>query len=455
MTTTLLLLAALNLGQVDEGQLLAQLDADFERLVAKEPQAAELRRAALLLKDTNESDRWTNYSAATRILRETRPKAGIPLLLAYMVRHTGFGSSHVSVPEYAETLTILTGKDIPSPYRTGRDRKTPVLEAVDKLVTEWWEKERDKISTNMADWTPEQMDVLASRILKRAARSTKGSSSDPEEWREGPTSYAIYHLLYYDVMHAGAGQPDWRLEELHPKMAAAFLAPAGYRPDAKEKPARDMSRPAYPSVALLAALRKNGELDQLDEIAEDANQTAGTRLTCVMALFRADEKLKTDVLMDVAASDRNLERRLVAILALRFAEGSREAGAVLVKLLDEPNAEVRTAAICALKGPLPPQAVPKLKRVIDDLNPQQSLLFVFDVLGAYKNRDACEALAGFLAAGLEDRRKTPHLYYALSGLEEATGQRWGEAGPQTEAFYKEKAKAAIQWWKSEGRLKID
>jgi hypothetical protein len=372
-----------------------------------------------------------------------------------MIRHAERGSSHISLPEYAQTLTILTGKEIPNPYQYVKDRKTPVVKAVEKLVAEWWEPQQDQISTNMADWTPEQLDVLGSRILKRAAGSLRGSSTDPDEWKERPTSYAIYHLLYYHVMHEGSDRPDWKLDELHPKMLPAMLAPAGYRPDPKEKPARDTSRPAYASVELLAALRKNGELDQLDEIADDDKQTAGTRLTCVMALFRADEKLKTSVLMDVAANDRNLERRLVAILALRYAEGSREAGALLVKLLDEPNAEVRTAAICALKGPQPPQAVPKLKQAIDALDPPQALSFAFDVLGEYKSREACEALAGFLAAGLEDRRKTPHLYNALSGLENATGKRWGEAGPQTEAFYKEKAKAAIEWWKAEGRRTIE
>jgi hypothetical protein len=47
--TAVILLAALTLGQSAEEKLLAKLDADFERLVAKEPQAAEVRKAAQLL----------------------------------------------------------------------------------------------------------------------------------------------------------------------------------------------------------------------------------------------------------------------------------------------------------------------------------------------------------------------------------------------------------------------
>ncbi len=451
----IMLLAFASLAQLSEAELLAKLDASYEKLVANDPQAAEVRKAARLLAETNSSDRWTNYSAATKILRDTRPKAGIPLLLAYMVRHADLSSGHVVIPEYARTLTFLSGKEIPNPYHYVADRRTPVRLAVEKLTTQWWEPQQDKISTNIGDWPLEKVQVLAAGILERANYQFKGSSTDPGQWRSGPTSYAIYHLLYYNVMTPGSDEPPWRLEELYPNMAPVFLAPAGYRPDPQQPVARDISRPAYGSVELLAALRKNGELDNLDEIAEDQRQTAGTRLTCAMALFRAGEKLRTGVFMEVAANHRNLERRLVAILALRYAEADRPAGALLVKLLDDENAEIRTAAICALKGPLPPQAVPKLKRTIDALDPPQAMLFVFDVLGAYKSRDACEALAGFLSAGLEDRRKTKHLYYALSGLEAATGQRWGEAGAQTEAFYREKANLAVDWWKSEGRRTIE
>jgi hypothetical protein len=445
----LLLAAALVLGQTAEARLLAGLDADFERLVKVDPQAERVREAARLLAETNDNSHWTNYSAATKILRETRSKAGIPLLLAYLVRHVERSSSHIYIPAYVETLTVLTGKDIADPYRSAADRKTPVVEAVAKLVSEWWGPQQEKISTDMNDWSAEQVQVLAARLVKRAAWNLSGSSTDPEEWKTRPTSYAVYHLLYYEVMHEGSSdRPDWSLTELHPKMLPTFLAAAGYRASPKEPPSRDTSRPAYASVALLAALRKNGELDELDDIAEDANQSAGTRLTCAMALHRADEKLRTHVFLSIAGSDKNLERRLVAILALRYAVDDRQAGELLVKQMDDENAEIRTAAICALKGPLPPPAIPKLKKAIDTLNPPQAMLFVFDVLAEYKSREACEALAGFLAASLEDKRKAEHLSYALSAFETATGQRW--AGED-----RERAKAAITWWRDEGRRSIE
>jgi HEAT repeat protein len=253
---------------------------------------------------------------------------------------------------------------------------------------------------------------------------------------------------------SSSDRTDWRLEELHPKMVPTWLGAAGYRAEPKQPPQRDTSRPAYAAVALLAALRKNGELEELDEIADDERQTAGTRLTCVMALHRAGEKLRTPVLLKVASGDKNLERRLIAILALRYSE-DRQVGEALVKLLDEENAELRTAAICALAGPKPPQAVPKLKRAIDELDPPQAMSFTFDVLGKYKSREACEALAGFLAAGLEDRRKIEHVRNALWALEAATGQRWDAGDAATDAAYRAKVEAAVTWWKDEGRRTME
>ncbi|HEX5103830.1 MAG TPA: hypothetical protein VFV87_08475, partial [Pirellulaceae bacterium] len=124
---TLVLIGVLCCGEISEKDLLARLDASYAKLLEDEPSAAEVQRAARLLAETNQRDRWTNYSAATKILRQTRPQAGIPLLLAYMVRHAELSTGHVVIPEYAETLAVLTGKEVANPYRYEADRKAPVL----------------------------------------------------------------------------------------------------------------------------------------------------------------------------------------------------------------------------------------------------------------------------------------------------------------------------------------
>ena len=78
-------------------------------------------------------------------------------------------------------------------------------------------------------------------------------------------------------------------------------------------------------------------------------------------------------------------------------------------MLDDTNGEVRTAAICALEGPLPPTALPKLKKIIEDGDTPQAMVFVFRVIAEYKNREACEILAGYLSAALEDRDKAKNI----------------------------------------------
>jgi len=240
------------------------------------------------------------------------------------------------------------------------------------------------------------------------------------------------------------------LEDLHPAMVPLLLATAGYKDSPPDRPDKG-GRIPYAAIHMLATLRTNGDAPMLDKIADNARQTSATRLTCVLAMYAAGERLKTPVLLSVMENERDLELRLVAILALRDSREKRAAGERLIPLLDDPNSEIRTAAICALKGPLPPPALPKLKKAIDDLDPPQAMVFIFDVIGEYKSREACEILAGYLSAALEDRDKAKHIYQALGGFNTASGKYFGEAGAHNDAFYRDKARAAVKWWHDEGR----
>src|ERR1700730_9984897 len=148
-----------------EDKLLVQLDKDFEAILKTEKDPHLLRRAARLLEETNQSDRWTQYGDALSIIRQTRSKPAIPLLLKYMIKHVDIGNGHILVPAYANALTILTGKEIVSPYRYVADRGTPVRAGVEKLVKTWWEPNKQKLSTDMSKMSREQLQVIVDRLL--------------------------------------------------------------------------------------------------------------------------------------------------------------------------------------------------------------------------------------------------------------------------------------------------
>jgi hypothetical protein len=160
-------------------KLLKQLDDDYETILKAEKDPLPLRKAARLLQETNQSDRWMQYGDALALIRQNRSKAAIPLLLKYMVLHSEFSTGHGVIPAYADTLTILTGKDIPSPYRYVADRKTPVREAVEDLVNTWWAPNKEKLSTDMGKMSRDQMQVVVHRLLDRieGRRDREGAES--------------------------------------------------------------------------------------------------------------------------------------------------------------------------------------------------------------------------------------------------------------------------------------
>ena len=97
-----------------EDNLTQQLDADYQALLKQEKDPQPMRDAARALEETDRIAHWTRYTEGLQIIRRTRSKAAVPLLLKYMVRHAGYGWQTAA---YADTLTILTGKNITDPTR--------------------------------------------------------------------------------------------------------------------------------------------------------------------------------------------------------------------------------------------------------------------------------------------------------------------------------------------------
>jgi HEAT repeat protein len=122
---------------------------------------------------------------------------------------------------------------------------------------------------------------------------------------------------------------------------------------------------------------------------------------------------------------------------------------VLLKALDDPNRFIREAAAQALRGPKPPAALPRLKKILDDaddLDPgYRSVTSALAILGNMGGKEAQFVLARFLGASLEGGNKRRFLHLALAAFEQATGQRWMNAETGNDRFQKA-ARKALAWW---------
>ncbi len=246
------------------------------------------------------------------------------------------------------------------------------------------------------------------------------------------------------------GRKPWQEEELDAVMLPVLLETIGYddNPPA-QAPARDAVRFIFAAVPMLAALRANGMAPTLDKIAGDERQNSATRLMCLLALYRAGEKLNAPEIVAILGKEKKEERRLVAILALRFSGDAKTVAAPLVELLDDPNRTIQTAAILALEGSAPADALPKLKKVVTELEPLQAVYAAIRTIGRMDGKEPRAALVEFMEAAQDDPKKARYMYQALMAFQNATGQDWIEAGAHPDSYYREKAKAALEWWKSQ------
>jgi HEAT repeat protein len=256
-------------------------------------------------------------------------------------------------------------------------------------------------------------------------------------------------------MNRGSSSRDrtpWFDGELDVAMVPLLLEKADYRekgiPEGKRA---TVKRVPYAAVDMLAALRKDGLAPKLDIVAEDPKQNSVTRLTCVLAMYAAGEKLDTLSLLSILKTDNRMEPRLNAIIALRHTSDAKAVTPVLLELLDDRNEEIQLAAVYALRGAKPPKAVDKLKIMLDQAESAYAHSAILDLLGEIGTKESAQALADFMASALKDESKSRHLSQALRSFQDATGQRWTSAGAHKKDYYQEKAREALAWWKKARR----
>lgn len=293
---------------------------------------------------------------------------------------------------------------------------------------------KDELTTDIGKWTEAQREAYVDALLRKSSRLERQQNS----------AYDMYHVIKYDLLKIN--DPDergWDAEELHPALERALLAKIGVGDDPFRPLAQSID---FGAVGALAELRQNGYARGLDEIARDPTRSGTARVACVLTLHVAGEDLMPKVLVEVLESEPQLETRLTAIESLMLCTDSKLAGPVLLKLLDDPNREVRAAALCGLFGSHPPEALPKLAGMLEDERLGRYQSFLLDLIGEYGD-SAAAILATYLEKSLRENR-SENIYAALSAFEEATGQRFREAGAHDAVYYRSKALEALAWWKA-------
>lgn len=440
---------ALSMATVHDAGLIERLDADYRRLLDGDPAQARLRQAEQLLEQTDQSGRWTNYLAATRIFRQVRSKAAVPLMLKYMIPDSEFGSTG-SVDTYAETIFLLTGHDIGDPFSgaSTTDRPKAVRQSVERLYVTWWQPNQASLTTDFAKWPRASLERYVDRLLSKVGH---GEPSSPDATID---AYHLYHVIKYRLDRLNRpGERGWFDEELHPAMLPIMLDRAGYI-DASASNTSQSNRTssvaphvAFNTIGFLAKFREDGVAGHLDEIATDERQGSSVRLACVLALHVAGEDLLPEVLLSILKTDHRLEPRLTSIVSLMLCKDAQRVGPTLIELLDDPNVQVRASAICALYGSLPPEALPKLATMMMDKRLGRYRSFLLDLIAEYKNEEAIRILAEHLKKALADPSLEDDIYDTFGALETASGMRWGSAGAHDSKYYREKSEQALAWYR--------
>src|SRR5262249_49846335 len=183
------------------------LDARFEELLKKEKDPQPLRDAARKFRRTNPESGGTiwYYPAARRILRDPRSPAGVPLLVRHAIPL--LSASRDKGNEFADTLLILTGLDVPD---VGPD-----------ALVEWWAKNKDSIETDVNQMPVERRRVIAQRFA-RAADTMFREEIHQDDQRIPAGRWTLERMR--SVLNRSSDDPLWLPRDLHRDMLPVFLA---------------------------------------------------------------------------------------------------------------------------------------------------------------------------------------------------------------------------------------
>lgn len=139
------------------------------------------------------------------------------------------------------------------------------------------------------------------------------------------------------------------------------------------------------------------------------------------------------------------------------ATNSNDAMKLVVDSLNDPNREIQLAAMLALseiRGPRPLAAIPKLKRIIEQMESPEVVDTALNCVSNFGNRNACLVIVNFMESALEEEEQHRFLPTAVASLRNATSQLM-QSSPQptqsSQGNIQETAREAIRWWNANNR----
>jgi len=399
--------------QSDSSALLRELQNDYENLAKKSPHQDKLRQAERLLRELDDQSKWSNYSAAVKILRQYRDRAAIPLLLRYSVLHAERSSAHIIVPEYHRTIVEISGHAIAKLYNTGPDRVESTRQAVDKVTESWWREFRDTLPVSAKTMDQSQLEIVAEQLLDRVGKSVDFGGSGGTVG----TAYHTLHVMYYRMNNQRSeGFPFDR----DPRLVSIILEKIGHQNDKKNNHLENANFTPFPFDAawILGEFTDDNSTNIFHKVVSDQSQGDVVRTACVLALMRMGRSVDIAHVLSMLEDDDDRQRQMIYLLMLRWFGGD-----TTQKLLDwmqHADIEIATAAACALRDVKPDQAIDLFSQLMDRPATESPGLLLGE-LADYEQQTARDLMERLLRQSLEGKKHAEH----LSRIVDACADSWG------------------------------
>jgi hypothetical protein len=377
--------------------LLRQLDEAYIQYLETSKIESEIRKAESLLQETNDNTTWTNFKAASKLLREQRDKAAVPLLLKYILLHSERSSRNVIIPEYLRTVEQLTGKQLPMKYQPGPDLR----EHLAGQISLWWNENKDSFNVD-----PQEMDdeALGFYIRNRLLEIREiGEFTRSKAERE--TCYATCQTVHYGVLKKSEAMIPLHGGNL-PQQLRLLLEACDDQPVFP-----------YEAVWLLSELCKAGLASNVLEVASDANRDKAVRLVCWLALYRAGNAYPSKEMLELYQQEVDFERRLILLASMRW--GSPIVAPTLVSALEDENFEIASAAATSVVSFQVAEALPRIEKLLSV--ERESPLLVYNALAEMKSFESKLLLKKLLVEALQGGANRVHLGRLLDAFESAWG----------------------------------